>query len=121
MMGRIEMRFPPSGIETGRHALLSVGAIAILAAPLAGMSAHAADDPLASWNEGATKQSIMDFVAHVTTMGGADHVVPEERIGTFDNGGTLRAEQPHLLPARLPKGWTVVDMNNDWRRIFPFE
>ena len=28
-------------------------------------------DPLASWNDGATKTAITDFVARVTTQGGA--------------------------------------------------
>jgi len=40
-------------------------------------SAGAAADPLASWNEGATKRSIMDFVARVTEAGGKDYVAPE--------------------------------------------
>ena len=32
--------------------------------------AQAQRDPLPSWNEGATKASILDFVARVTTQGG---------------------------------------------------
>jgi phosphoglycolate phosphatase-like HAD superfamily hydrolase len=54
----------------------------------------ASDDPLASWSEGATKRSIVDFVARVTKAGSADYVTPAERIATFDNDGTLWAEQP---------------------------
>jgi len=50
--------------------------------------------PLASWNEGATKQSILDFVRGVTTIGGPQFVKPEERIAVFDNDGTLWSEQP---------------------------
>jgi haloacid dehalogenase-like hydrolase len=52
------------------------------------------DDPLASWNDGPTKQSILDFVARVTKVGGTDYVAPGERIATFDNDGTLWAERP---------------------------
>ena len=63
----------------------------LLAAPL---YALAQTDPLPSWNEGAAKQSIVDFVARVTTEGGADFVPVAERIATFDNDGTLWAEQP---------------------------
>ncbi|KRR00789.1 hypothetical protein CQ10_03230 [Bradyrhizobium valentinum] len=37
-------------------------------------------DHLASWNDGAAKKAITDFVARVTTPGGADFVPPEERI-----------------------------------------
>ena len=51
-------------------------------------------DPLPSWNDGKTKQSIVDFVATVTTPGTPDFVPPGERIATFDNDGTLWVEQP---------------------------
>jgi FMN phosphatase YigB (HAD superfamily) len=50
--------------------------------------------PLPSWNEGSTKQSILDFVRGVTTAGGPHFVKPEERIAVFDNDGTLWSEQP---------------------------
>jgi hypothetical protein len=50
--------------------------------------------PLASWNEGAAKESIMNFVRGVTTIGDAHFVRPEERIAVFDNDGTLWSEQP---------------------------
>jgi phosphoglycolate phosphatase-like HAD superfamily hydrolase len=56
--------------------------------------AFAQTDPLPSWNNGATKTSIIEFVARVTVPGGADFVPPAERIATFDNDGTLWAEQP---------------------------
>ena len=44
---------------------------------------------LPSWNDGATKQSILEFVAAVTREGSSDFVPPAERIATFDNDGTL--------------------------------
>jgi phosphoserine phosphatase len=50
--------------------------------------------PLASWNDGATKSAITDFVARVTTPGGADFVPPAARIAVFDNDGTLWCEKP---------------------------
>jgi phosphoglycolate phosphatase-like HAD superfamily hydrolase len=53
-----------------------------------------AADPLPSWNDGKAKQSIVDFVAKVTKGGSPDFVPPAERIATFDNDGTLWAEQP---------------------------
>src|SRR5262249_53744924 len=55
---------------------------------------EAQTDPLPAWNTGAAKTSITDFVARVTTQGGADFVPPAERIATFDNDGTLWSEQP---------------------------
>jgi len=56
--------------------------------------ARAQDDPLQSWNQGAAKTAILDFVAKVTREGGSDYVKPAERIATFDNDGTLWGEQP---------------------------
>jgi phosphoglycolate phosphatase-like HAD superfamily hydrolase len=49
---------------------------------------------LESWNDGAAKSAIDDFVARVTKVGGRDYVPPAERIATFDNDGTLWCEQP---------------------------
>ena len=69
----------------------AVAALAILAAP---WPAHAQDDPLPSWNDGAAKQAILDFVADTTTEGGADFVAPEDRIATFDQDGTTWVEHP---------------------------
>jgi hypothetical protein len=51
-------------------------------------------DPLAPWNDGLVKQSIIDFVGRVTKSGGADFVPEAQRVAVFDNGGTLWAEQP---------------------------
>lgn len=51
-------------------------------------------DPLPSWNDGATKSSIIKFVEDVTDPE-SDYFVPEaDRIAAFDNDGTLWAEQP---------------------------
>jgi hypothetical protein len=61
------------------------------------VSDGATPDPLASWNEGAAKNSIMDFVARVTKARGIDYVAPEKRIATFDNDGTLWSEQPYYF------------------------
>lgn len=57
-------------------------------------AAFAQTDPLPSWNDGKTKQAILDFVRKVTQEGGRDFVPPAQRIATFDNDGTLWAEQP---------------------------
>jgi hypothetical protein len=46
------------------------------------------------WNDDPVKKSITNFVARVTTQGGADFVPIEQRIATFDNDGTLWCEQP---------------------------
>jgi phosphoserine phosphatase len=68
--------------------------IAVAIVALVAVASAQAADPLPSWNEGPTKQSILDFVAKVTKEGGADFVPPAERIATFDNDGTLWPEDP---------------------------
>lgn len=52
------------------------------------------EDPLASWNEGKSKQAIIDYVKDVTTEGSANFIPVADRIATFDNDGTLWSEQP---------------------------
>ena len=54
---------------------------------------------LASWNDGAAKIQILDFVTRVTRQGGPDFVPPAERIAVFDNDGTLWCEQPMQVQA----------------------
>jgi phosphoserine phosphatase len=56
--------------------------------------AFAGTDPLPSWNDGASKKAIIAFVKAVTTKGSPSYIKPADRIATFDNDGTLMAEQP---------------------------
>lgn len=58
-----------------------------------------AQDPLPSWNDGASKQAIVSFVKKVTTIGSPDFVPAAERMATFDNDGTLWPENP--VPVQL--------------------
>ena len=66
--------------------LLFLGALAAASAVLA--------DPMPSWNDTASKRAIVQFVTDVTSVGSTSYVPPAERIATFDNDGTLWAEQP---------------------------
>jgi phosphoserine phosphatase len=52
--------------------------------------------PLASWNDGPSRQAILDFVRRVTTAGSPDFVPVPERVAVFDNDGTLWSEQPPI-------------------------
>ena len=54
----------------------------------------ASGDALASWNDGAAKQAIIDFVRATTEQGSPKFVRPEDRIATFDQDGTLWVEHP---------------------------
>ena len=80
-------------------------------------------DPLASWNDGATKKSIVDFVARVTRAGGTDYVAPEERIATFDNDGTLWSEQPYLFQFAfaLDRVKAMAPQHPEWQDKEPFK
>jgi phosphoglycolate phosphatase-like HAD superfamily hydrolase len=51
-------------------------------------------DPLPSWNDGAAKQAIVEFVKATTTEGSPKFVPPADRIATFDQDGTLWVEHP---------------------------
>ncbi len=73
--------------------LAAVLAVA-LAAGLSSPARAQAADPLPSWNAGATRSAILDFVKATTTPGGPDFVPPADRIATFDQDGTLWVEQP---------------------------
>ena len=92
--------------------LLAFGALAI---------AQTAD-PLPSWNDGKAKQSIIEFVAKVTKEDSSDFVPPGERIATFDNDGTLWAEQPlyvQLLFA-LDRVKALAPQHPEWKDKEPF-
>ena len=51
-------------------------------------------DPLSSWNDGAAKDAVLDFVERVS----AD-VPQQERVAVFDNDGTLWCEKPLPIQA----------------------
>jgi hypothetical protein len=74
--------------------ILRLAASGLLALGLSAAALSAQTDPLPSWNEGAAKQAILDFVARSTTEGSSDFVPPEERIVAFDQDGTLWVEHP---------------------------
>ncbi len=57
-------------------------------------SGAALADPLPSWNDTEAKARIISFVDAVTDPSSDDYVTPADRIATFDNDGTLWAEQP---------------------------
>ena len=110
--------------ELNRRILLSSFAVLpVLIGPLRPQVAFAQTDPLPSWNGGATKSTIIDFVARVTTQGGADFVAPAERIAVFDNDGTLWAEQPMYVQLAfvLDRVKALAPQNPAWKTKQPFK
>ena len=121
----------------------------VTVAALAAMSrvSRAADDPLPSWNDGPAKKAILEFVHNTTDHLSSKFVPKEERIATFDQDGTLWVMVLHddadreyaygpanglpdtkvgtftqaLYDEGKSKGWSVISMKNDWKRIFAFE
>jgi phosphoglycolate phosphatase-like HAD superfamily hydrolase len=88
-----------------------------------GISAWAQSDPLPSWNDGAVKKAIIGFVAQVTTQGSPGFVPVEQRIATFDNDGTLWAEQPMYfqLAFAFDRVAALAPQHSEWKTTQPFK
>jgi phosphoglycolate phosphatase-like HAD superfamily hydrolase len=80
-------------------------------------------DPLASWNEGPAKQTIIDFVRATTDPASSKLVPPEERIATFDQDGTLWVEHPIYSQFMycLDRVPAVVKAKPELAKIEPFK
>ncbi len=107
------MRFERSSLHVSPLVLVCV---------CSGLAVAQSADPLPSWNDGKTKESIVTFVKKVTTPGGADFVPPAERIATFDNDGTLWAEQPMYfqLIFALDRVKELAPQHPEWKDKEPF-
>src|SRR6476619_4371680 len=107
-----------------RILLSSLAMLPVLSASLRLTTAHAQAqrDPLPSWNDGATKASILDFVERVTTQGGPFFVPVDQRIASVDNDGTLWFEQPMYgqLAFALERVKTMAPMQPEWKDKQPF-
>jgi phosphoglycolate phosphatase-like HAD superfamily hydrolase len=84
--------------------------------------AYAQSDPLPSWNNTAPKNAIVEFVEKVTETGSPDFVLPAERIATFDNDGTLWAEQPMYFQAMFifDRIKQLAPKHPEWNKKEPF-
>lgn len=104
-------------LTNGMAAAAVVAAVGATARP-----GFAQADALPSWNDGPVKQSILDFVARTTTMGGRDWVPVPERIACFDNDGTLWTEQPMYVQVAfsLDRVKAMVGRHPEWRTQEPF-
>jgi phosphoglycolate phosphatase-like HAD superfamily hydrolase len=85
--------------------------------------AAASGDTLPSWNDGAAKQAIFDFVRATTDKASPNYVLPEERIAVFDQDGTLWAEHPMYTQVvycleRVP---AVVAKQPELKNVEPFK
>src|SRR5262249_49438015 len=108
-----------------RRVLLSTMAALPLSAALvpAPAPAQTPSTVLPSWNEGAAKQAILDFVRATTDRSSPNYVAPEERIATFDQDGTLWVEHPMYSQVvycldRVP---AVVEKRPELKDVEPFK
>jgi phosphoglycolate phosphatase-like HAD superfamily hydrolase len=95
----------------------------ILALLVFSLQARAQTDPLPSWNDGAAKQAIIEFVRATTTRGSPEFVPPEERIATFDQDGTLWVEHPMYSQVMyiLDRVPAVVKAKPELANVEPFK
>ena len=109
-------------MKTTRRQILTTVALACAATPFARSVVEAADPLLPSWNDGKAKQSIVDFVTKVTKSGSPDFVPVPQRIATFDNDGTLWAEQPFYfqLGFALDRVKVLAPQHPEWKTKEPF-
>ncbi len=91
-------------------------------AGLAAASIAYAADPLPSWNNGAAKKSVLQFVTRVTQEGSPEFVPPAERMAVFDNDGTLWAEQPMYFQFlfMLDRVKALAFQHPEWKTQEPF-
>ena len=105
--------------RSGTH-LARAGFAAVL---MLAVASARASEPLPSWNAGASKSAIVEFVARIARENGPDFVPPAERIAVFDNDGCLWSEQPayfQLLFA-IDRIKTLAPQHPEWREQQPFK
>jgi hypothetical protein len=113
---------PPDG-PSRRFMLGALAVLPALPGLLGATAAQAQTTPLASWNDGPAKQAILDFVRVTTDRASPNFVLPEERIATFDQDGTLWVEQPIYSQViycldRVP---AVVKAKPELAKVEPFK
>jgi phosphoglycolate phosphatase-like HAD superfamily hydrolase len=106
------------------RSIMSGLTILTLALALTACAANpAAPDPLPSWNSGASKQRIIDFVAAVTDSNSSAYVTAAERVAAFDNDGTLWSEKPTYFQLLfIFRQVTLMAADHpEWRTTQPFQ
>jgi phosphoserine phosphatase len=101
-----------------RSLVLVVGALALL-----GMNGYACADPLASWNDGAAKKAIVEFVKATTEKSSPKFVPVEQRVATFDQDGTLWVEHPMYAQVMfcLDRVPALVAAKPELKNVEPFK
>jgi phosphoserine phosphatase len=116
----------PEPFDFNRRFLLTTAAtFSILFAPALPIlrEVQAGADPLPSWNDGPTKQAILNFIARVTQQDSPDFVPADDRVATFDNDGTLWVEHPMYtqLAFILDRVKAMAPLHPEWNNMQPFK
>jgi len=80
-------------------------------------------DPLPSWNEGATKTAIINYVNDVTNTESNNLIPIPDRIATFDNDGNLWSEQPAYFQLffAIDRIMVLAPEHPEWKTEQPFK
>jgi hypothetical protein len=86
-------------------------------------TAAADTDALPSWNSGAAKSAIIEFVETATDTSSMKFVPPAQRIAVFDNDGTLWASHPVYvqLVFAFDRVKALAPMHPEWKNKQPFK
>jgi phosphoserine phosphatase len=100
-----------------------IGATLLEAARALPADAQTATDPLPSWNSGAAKTAILNFVRASTDAGGPGFVAEDDRIATFDQDGTLWVEHPVYtqIEFALDRVVELAPQHPEWKTTEPFK
>src|SRR5262245_31423712 len=87
------------------------------------LAAWSQTDALPSWNDGPVEKAIAKFVTDTTKAGAPGFIPPDHRIATFDNDGTLWAEQPMYfqLAFGLDRAKAMAPKHPEWKTEEPYK
>ena len=80
-------------------------------------------DPLPSWNEGNTKNAIINYVKEATTEGSENFIPVSERVAVFDNDGNLWSEQPAYFQLffAMDRIHALAPEHPEWKTTQPYQ
>ncbi len=89
----------------------------------ASLVAAAQTDPLPSWNSGAARQAILNFVQATTDASNPKYVPPGQRFATFDQDGTTWVEHPMYtqMVFAFQEVAAQAPQHPEWKTTEPFK